>query len=81
MPKDYNTKKKKLLQLSQKARERNPDEFAFGMISQGRAGLGKHKSKVHDDTRPEGLKARVKDGIPLSHDAVKLLKTQDAGYL
>ncbi|EXJ88095.1 hypothetical protein A1O1_05023 [Capronia coronata CBS 617.96] len=65
---DYNTKKKKLAQLSQKAREKNPDEFAFGMLSQGKAGLGKHKA------------AGDQSG-PLSHDAVKLLKTQDAGYL
>ncbi|EXJ86879.1 hypothetical protein A1O3_03833 [Capronia epimyces CBS 606.96] len=65
---DYNTKKKKLAQLSQKAREKNPDEFAFGMLSQGKAGLGKHK-------------AAGDKNAPLSHDAVKLLKTQDAGYL
>lgn len=65
---DYNTKKKKLAQLSQKVKERNPDEFAFGMITQGKAGLGKHTSKSEQ-------------GKPLSHDAVKLLKTQDAGYL
>ncbi|KAG9780836.1 hypothetical protein KCU88_g3620, partial [Aureobasidium melanogenum] len=67
---DYNTKKKKLAQLSQKAREKNPDEFAFGMLSQGKAGLGKHKA-ASTATAPG----------PLSHDAVKLLKTQDAGYL
>ncbi|KIX02935.1 uncharacterized protein Z518_06485 [Rhinocladiella mackenziei CBS 650.93] len=66
---DYNTKKKKLAQLSRKARERNPDEFAFGMLSQGTAGLGKHKAS---DRQSNG---------PLSHDAVKLLKSQDAGYL
>lgn len=69
--KDYNVKKKKLAQLSQKAREKNPDEFAFGMLSQGKAGLGKHKPSTKDGV-PTG---------PLSHDAVKLLKTQDAGYL
>lgn len=65
---DYNLKKKKLAQLSEKARERNPDEFAFGMLSQGKAGLGKHKASGDGST-------------PLSHDAAKLLKTQDAGYL
>ncbi|KAJ9494416.1 hypothetical protein LTR99_010819 [Exophiala xenobiotica] len=69
--KDFNVKKKKLAQLSQKAQEKNPDEFAFGMLSQGKAGLGKHKSSTKDGV-PTG---------PLSHDAVKLLKTQDAGYL
>jgi len=70
--KDYNTKKKKIAQLSQKAREKNPDEFAFGMLSQGKAGLGKHKA---------GAKANGEAGSALSHDAVKLLKTQDANYL
>lgn len=69
---DYNNKKKKLAQLSRKAKERNPDEFAFGMLSQGKAGLGKHKTSA---------KANSDSGVPLSHDAVKLLKTQDAGYL
>lgn len=69
---DYNTKKKKIAQLSQKVQEKNPDEFAFGMISQGKAGLGKHKSGLG----PDGEKT-----ASLSVDAVKLLKTQDAGYL
>ncbi|OAP65030.1 hypothetical protein AYL99_01002 [Fonsecaea erecta] len=78
---DYNLKKKKLSQLSQKARERNPDEFAFGMISQGRAGLGKHKSKQTGDLAGEDGNKKPRGGVPLSHDAVKLLKTQDAGYL
>ncbi|EXJ68657.1 uncharacterized protein A1O5_08451 [Cladophialophora psammophila CBS 110553] len=79
---DYNLKKKKLSQLSQKAKERNPDEFAFGMISQGRAGLGKHKSKQSgDDDNDSAGSKKPREGVPLSHDAVKLLKTQDIGYL
>lgn len=79
---DYNTKKKKLSQLSRKAKERNPDEFAFGMVNQGRAGLGKHKSKAGDqDNSNSKNKHEIVPGQPLSHDAVKLLKTQDAGYL
>lgn len=70
--KDYNLKKKKIAQLSEKVREKNPDEFAFGMLSQGKAGMGKHKA---------GAKANEEPGGSLSHDAVKLLKTQDANYL
>lgn len=70
--KDYNLKKKKIAQLSEKVREKNPDEFAFGMLSQGKAGMGKHKA---------GAKANEERGGSLSHDAVKLLKTQDANYL
>jgi U3 small nucleolar RNA-associated protein 11 len=64
---DYNLKKKKLGQLSNKAKERNPDEFAFGMMSAEKGTAGKHGKGGN-----EAL---------LSHDAVKLLKTQDSGYL
>ena len=64
---DYNLKKKKLGRLSQKAKERNPDEFAFGMMSAEKGTAGKHGKGGN-----EAL---------LSHDAVKLLKTQDSGYL
>lgn len=54
--------------LSQKAREKNEDEFAFGMLSANKAQAGKHGK---GDTQANRL----------SHDAVKLLKSQDAGYL
>lgn len=50
------------------------------MINSGRAGLGKHKSSHLDENTHNGKDAIVL-GKPLSHDAVKLLKTQDAGYL
>ncbi|KAF7506271.1 hypothetical protein GJ744_012079 [Endocarpon pusillum] len=65
---DYNLKKQKLAILSQKARNRNEDEFAFGMLSANKAQAGKHG---RGDTQANRL----------SHDAVKLLKSQDAGYL
>lgn len=65
--KDYNQKKQKLNILQQKTKEKHPDEFAFGMLSAGSATQGKHGQR--------GTENR------LSHDAVKLLKTQDAGYL
>jgi U3 small nucleolar RNA-associated protein 11 len=64
---DYNLKKRKLNQLQNKARERHPDEFAYGMLSAKTAGQGKH-----------GKGGRENE---LAHDAVKLLKSQDAGYL
>lgn len=47
--------------------ERNPDEFHFGMS----------RAKAHD----KGQKVADRGNPVLSHDAVKLLKTQDAGYL
>ncbi|KAK4694857.1 U3 small nucleolar RNA-associated protein 11, partial [Lecanoromycetidae sp. Uapishka_2] len=64
--KDYNEKKKRLQILRQKATERNPDEFHYGMLS-SRSRDGK---KIVDRGNPV-----------LSQDAVKLLKTQDSGYL
>ncbi|KAI4135907.1 MAG: hypothetical protein LQ347_000243 [Umbilicaria vellea] len=65
--KDYNEKKKRLKILRQKAADRNPDEFHFGMMS----------SKTHNG----GQKLADRGSKALSQDAVKLLKTQDAGYL
>ncbi|PGH06199.1 hypothetical protein AJ79_06587 [Helicocarpus griseus UAMH5409] len=63
---DYNVKKAKLQRLREKARDRNPDEFAFGMMSDRSKKQGKHGAREAPD---------------LSHEAIKLLKTQDAGYL
>lgn len=64
--KDHNEKRKRLKILREKAADRNPDEFHFGMMST----RTKDGKKIGD----QGNKV-------LSHDAVKLLKTQDAGYL
>jgi len=64
---DHRQKKAKLKILSQKARDRNPDEFSFKMMS---TQMDKKGKKVMD----RGNKA-------LSVEVVKLLKTQDAGYI
>lgn len=64
---DYNEKKARLKILRQKAAERNPDEFYFGMI--------------HGRTHDKGQKLADRGNKSLSHAAVTLLKTQDAGYL
>ena len=64
---DHREKKAKLKILSQKARDRNPDEFSFKMMS---STVDKQGRKVAD----RGNKA-------LSMEVVKLLKTQDAGYI
>lgn len=53
--------------MRQKAAERNPDEFRFGMTS----------SKTYD----KGQKVSDRGNPELSQDVVKLLKTQDIGYL
>ncbi|KAL8871129.1 MAG: hypothetical protein Q9198_007480 [Flavoplaca austrocitrina] len=65
--KDYNEKKKRLKILREKAAERNPDEFSYRMLS---STTDKHGRKIQD-----------RGNVSLSQDAVKLLKTQDAGYL
>ncbi|EFW20808.1 hypothetical protein D8B26_002879 [Coccidioides posadasii str. Silveira] len=65
---DYNLKKAKLQRLREKVRDRNPDEFAFGMVSAGSRTQGRHGER--DATQST-----------LSLETVKLLKTQDAGYL
>ncbi|PYH45649.1 rRNA-processing protein UTP11 [Aspergillus saccharolyticus JOP 1030-1] len=64
--KDYNAKKAKLKRLQEKVRDANPDEFHFGMMSSKQ---GKHST------------TNRASAAGLSHDAIKLLKTQDAGYL
>ena len=63
---DYNEKKARLKVLRRKADERNPDEFYYGMLS----------SKSN-----HGRKVAERGNTSLSHDVVKLLKTQDASYL
>ncbi|RHZ60477.1 hypothetical protein CDV55_100875 [Aspergillus turcosus] len=69
--KDYNAKKAKLKRLQELAATRNPDEFAFGMMSASSRTKGKHGAAARDSAAKRGL----------SHEAIKLLKTQDAGYL
>ncbi|CBX97810.1 hypothetical protein IAQ61_001002 [Plenodomus lingam] len=64
---DHRSKKAKLKILSQKARDRNPDEFSFKMMS----------SKVDK----QGKKVVDRGNQALSTEVVKLLKTQDAGYI
>lgn len=64
---DHKQKKQKLKLLSEKARDRNPDEFSFKMLS----------SKVDK----QGKKVADRGNQVLSVDVVKLLKTQDAGYI
>ncbi|KAJ6104906.1 Small-subunit processome Utp11 [Penicillium sp. IBT 16267x] len=69
--KDYNAKKAKIKRLEEKARDRNPDEFHFGMMGDQNQTQGKHGRGGVGRASAAGL----------SHDAVKLLKTQDQGYL
>ncbi|KAF1955166.1 U3 small nucleolar RNA-associated protein 11 [Byssothecium circinans] len=64
---DHREKKKRIKILKEKAGERNPDEFSFGMMS--------------SKTDSSGRKVADRGNKSLSTDVVKLLKTQDAGYI
>lgn len=63
---DHNAKKARLRILRQKAADRNPDEFHFAMMS----------SKTKN-----GIKVADRGNKALGADVVKLLKTQDMGYV
>ncbi|KAJ9103634.1 hypothetical protein QFC19_004209 [Naganishia cerealis] len=63
---DYKSKKNRLRNLREKISLRNKDEFYWGMVK------GKTKAGIH-------IQSRGNEALPM--DMVKLLKTQDAGYL
>jgi U3 small nucleolar RNA-associated protein 11 len=64
---DHRAKKKRIKILREKARDRNPDEFNFGMM---KGQMGKDGTRIGD-----------RGNTALSQETVRLLKTQDEGYL
>ncbi|KAK5109924.1 hypothetical protein LTR62_006413 [Meristemomyces frigidus] len=70
---DHNTKKRKIKALQEKAKDRNEDEFYFGMMSSETVG-GVKRAKRGESNSGGG-------GRSLGMGAVKLMKTQDEGYL
>jgi U3 small nucleolar RNA-associated protein 11 len=70
---DHKLKKRKINALKQKASERNEDEFYFGMMSSTTKG-GIKRSQRGQENAGGG-------GKSLSIDVIKLMKTQDQGYL
>ncbi|KAF2713678.1 U3 small nucleolar RNA-associated protein 11 [Pleomassaria siparia CBS 279.74] len=65
--KDHKMKKKTLKILKQKVANKNPDEFSFGMLS--------------STVDKQGIKVADRGNKALEMDVVKLMKTQDAGYI
>ena len=63
---DYHTKQDRLTRLRQKAADRNKDEFYFAM---------KNERTV------EGVHVQDRGNTPMPMDMVKLLKSQDEGYV
>ncbi|KAL2756750.1 hypothetical protein ACRALDRAFT_2026758 [Sodiomyces alcalophilus JCM 7366] len=74
--KDYKKKQETLKALRDKAADRNEDEFYFGMVS--RQGPG---SRLSQGKRWSGTVAGDRGNKALSMDVVRLLKTQDVGYV
>ncbi len=64
---DYESKKARIQTLKEKARDRNPDEFYFGMINE--------KTKKGVVVHERGT------AKPLDEEMLKLFKTQDENYL
>ncbi|KAK7206527.1 small-subunit processome [Myxozyma melibiosi] len=70
--KDYHSKEQRLKILREKAQTRNPDEFYFGMYS----------SKTSSASASRGMREKERESsIALTTEQMKLLRTQDAGYL
>ncbi|KAL7926267.1 small-subunit processome [Trichoderma austrokoningii] len=73
---NYNQKKKQLKALREKAADRNEDEFYFGMMS--RKGPG---SRIKTGKTWNGRVEGDRGNRDLDMDTVRLLKTQDLGYV
>ncbi|KAI7137343.1 hypothetical protein KC352_g30338, partial [Hortaea werneckii] len=71
---DHNLKKRKLKALQQKASERNEDEFYFGMVNAETKGGIKQGKRGEENSGGSGRRS-------LPEAVVKLMKTQDVGYL
>ncbi|KAG2057046.1 small-subunit processome [Suillus hirtellus] len=63
---DYHSKQDRITRLRQKAADRNKDEFYFGM---------------NKERTVQGVHVKDRGNISMPMDMVKLLKTQDEGYV
>jgi U3 small nucleolar RNA-associated protein 11 len=63
---DYHSKQDRITRLRQKAADRNKDEFYFGMIK---------------ERTVQGVHVKDRGNVSMPMDMVKLLKTQDEGYV
>jgi U3 small nucleolar RNA-associated protein 11 len=75
--KDYKKKQTQLKSLRQKAADRNEDEFYFGMMSRSGPGSVFTKGKKGFTGTVDGDRGNKS----LSVETVRLLKTQDVGYI
>ncbi|KAG1784187.1 small-subunit processome [Suillus placidus] len=63
---DYHSKQDRITRLRQKAADRNKDEFYFGM---------------NKEMTVQGVHVKDRGNVSMPMDMVKLLKTQDEGYV
>lgn len=63
---DYHSKQDRITRLRQKAADRNKDEFYFGM---------------NKERTVQGVHVKDRGNVSMPMDMVKLLKTQDEGYV
>lgn len=75
--KDHKKKQTVLRSLKQKASERNEDEFYYAMLSRGKFSA----SKLSSGKNWTGTVAGDRGNKALDVETVRLLKTQDMGYL
>ncbi|KAI0436830.1 small-subunit processome [Xylaria telfairii] len=74
---DHNRKKAQLKSLRKKAEDRNEDEFYFGMLSRS----GPATALSSGSKRWDGTVAGDRGNTSLDMNVVRLLKTQDMGYI
>ncbi|KAK5630599.1 hypothetical protein RRF57_006314 [Xylaria bambusicola] len=74
---DHNRKKAQLKSLKKKAEDRNEDEFYFGMLSR----KGPETALSSGSKKWDGTVAGDRGNKGLDIDVVRLLKTQDMGYI
>ncbi|KAI0109012.1 small-subunit processome [Nemania sp. FL0031] len=74
---DHNKKKAQLKSLRKKAEDRNEDEFYFGMLSRS----GPATALSSGSKKWNGTVAGDRGNKALDMDVVRLLKTQDMGYI
>ena len=76
---DYHTKQKKLKSMREKAANRNPDEFYFGMHRSKVDGMSGRNTGRHVKT-DEARRIEM-DERGLGGDAVRIMKSQDLAYV
>jgi U3 small nucleolar RNA-associated protein 11 len=82
--KDFNEKKEKIKRLKQKAADKNKDEFYFGMVGK-KTQVSRWHFQIHKKSAlmpiQKGVHYQDRGNASLPIDLVKVLKTQDEGYL